>query len=74
MPIDPQDQARLINWLEDQGHSPSEIDSIMAKVAEYDAQTLHESLFDAIDRGEFDLEAIIDEALGDRPSGGGATP
>jgi hypothetical protein len=69
MPIDPQDQARLINWLEDQGHAPNEIDAIMAKVAQYDARTLHESLFDAIDRGEFDLESIIDEVLRDRPAG-----
>jgi hypothetical protein len=60
-------QARLISWLEEQGHSREEIDKILAKVDEYDARTMHESLFDAIDRGEIDLEAIVKEALGDSP-------
>lgn len=65
MPSNHHQQARLISWLEEQGHSAPEIARIRAKVDEYDARTLHESLFDAIDRGEIDLEAIVKEALGD---------
>jgi hypothetical protein len=38
----------------------------MFKVAEYDARTMHESLFDAIDRGEFDLGSIIKVVLEER--------
>ena len=53
----------LVQWLESQGHTETEIRRILAKVAEYDSQTLHESIFDSIDSGDFDLSSIIDEAL-----------
>ena len=59
---DPRHQE-LVEWLREQGHNPDEIEKILAKVAEYDAQTLHESVFDSISRGHFDLSAIIEEAL-----------
>jgi hypothetical protein len=68
MPSDHHQQARLISWLEEQGHSEPEIQKILAKVDEYDARTVHESLFDAIDRGEIDLESIVKEALGGGPT------
>jgi hypothetical protein len=55
---------QLITWLQEQGHSPAEVDKIMAKVAEYDAQTLHESIFDSISSGTIDIEKIVREALG----------
>jgi hypothetical protein len=54
---------QLITWLQEQGHSPAEVDKIMAKVAEYDAQTLHESIFDSISSGTIDIEKIVREAL-----------
>ncbi len=57
--------AQLIAWLQDQGHSKEEIDKILAKVAEYDERTAHESVFDSIESGAFDLAAIIKEALED---------
>ncbi|WP_425396752.1 hypothetical protein [Aeoliella sp.] len=55
--------AQLVAWLENQGHSIDEIDKILAKVAEYDAKTVHESIFDSIEEGAFDIQKIIDEAL-----------
>lgn len=57
--------AELVEWLKSQGHSPADIDRILAKVAEYDSQTMHESVFDSIDSGDFDLSKLIDEALAD---------
>lgn len=54
---------QLITWLQEQGHTPAEVDKIMAKVAEYDAQTLHESIFDSISSGTIDIEKIVREAL-----------
>lgn len=57
--------AQLVAWLENQGHSQDEIEKILAKVAEYDAKTVHESIFDSIDEGAFDIQKIIDEALGE---------
>ena len=58
----------LVGWLREQGHSQDKIEKILAKVAEYDAQTLHESIFDSISRGHFDLGSIIKEALGEDES------
>lgn len=57
--------AQLIAWLENQGHSQDDIEKILAKVAEYDAKTVHESIFDSIDEGDFDIQQIIDEAPGE---------
>ena len=62
--IDPR-QQELISWLKEQGHTPAEVEQILAKVAQYDQQTLHESIFDSIDRGDFNLGKIIEEALGE---------
>jgi hypothetical protein len=61
---DPRHQE-LVEWLREQGHRPDQIEKILAKVAQYDTQTMHESVFDSISRGQFDLESIIKEALGE---------
>lgn len=60
--IDPR-QQELVGWLREQGHTPDQIEKILAKVAEYDARTLHESIFDSLSRGDFDVGMIIREAL-----------
>jgi hypothetical protein len=56
--------TELIAWLSDRGHSPEEVAKILAKVDEYDSDTVSGSIFDSIGRGDFDIAAIIDEALG----------
>lgn len=60
-----QRHAQLVVWLQDQGHTSQEIERILAKVEEYDRRTVHESVFDSIDSGDFDLSKIIEEALAD---------
>ena len=55
--------AQLIAWLEEQGHTAVEIEKIMVKVAEYDAQTVRESIFDSISSGTIDIEKFVREAL-----------
>jgi hypothetical protein len=62
--VDPR-QQELVEWLREEGHTPLEIERILAKVAEYDARMLHESIFDSINRGNFDVGTIIREALGE---------
>lgn len=57
--------AQLVTWLEDQGHGKAEIEKILAKLDEYDNNTIHESVFDSIDSGHLDLAALIKEALQD---------
>jgi len=66
MSVEDPRHEELVEWLREQGHSSEEIEKILAKVAEYDAQTLHESVFDSISRGDFDLSSIIKEALSDQ--------
>ena len=61
--------AQLIAWLEDQGHSPAEVERVLAKVAEYDRRTVHDSVFDAIESGAFDLQTIVREALEESADG-----
>ncbi len=58
--------AELVGWLTERGHSPEEIAKILAKVEQYDAETVSGSIFDSIDSGDFDIAAIIDEALGEK--------
>jgi hypothetical protein len=58
-------QAELVAWLTERGHSPEEITKILAKVAQYDAQTVNESVFDSIESGAFDIAKVIEEALGE---------
>lgn len=55
----------LIAWLEQQGHTPEQIEKVMAKVAEYDAQTVRESIFDSISSGTIDIAEFVREALGE---------
>ena len=55
----------LVGWLKNQGHSPTEIEKILARLADYDQQTMHESVFDSISSGKFDIATIIQEALGE---------
>ena len=57
--------AELLAWLADRGHSSDEIARILAKVEEYDAETVNASIFDSIDRGDFDIAAVIKAALGE---------
>jgi hypothetical protein len=56
--------AELIAWLEEQGHTPAEVEKVLAKVAEYDAQTVRESIFDSISSGTIDIAEFVREALG----------
>ena len=55
----------VIEWLRNEGHSDDEIVKILAKLDQYDEETIQESIFDSIDAGTFDLRAIIKEALGE---------
>jgi hypothetical protein len=55
----------LIDWLKQKGHSAEEIDKILAKVIQYDRETNVDSVMDSIAGGSFDLQSIIDEALGE---------
>ncbi len=55
--------AELVAWLKSQGHTVAEIDKIQLRLAEYDDQTVRDSIFDSIDSGNMDLAKIVREAL-----------
>lgn len=56
------DDNVLIEHLTELGHSWAEIERILAKLAEHDKRSIHESVFDSIERGTFNLREIIAEA------------
>ncbi len=51
----------IIDWLKQRNHSPSEIEQIMQRLDAYDASAVRASIFDSVDAGQFDIEAIIRE-------------
>lgn len=59
-----QRHEELVTWLTERGHTPDEIAKILDKVAEYDARTIKESIFDSISDMTFsEIEKFLDEAL-----------
>ena len=54
-----QNHDELTQWLKEQGHSSVAIRKILAKLEEYDAQTIHESVFDSINSGKCDIASIL---------------
>lgn len=57
------DEASLTDFLRLRGHNDDEVQKILAKLAERDSLTARESVFDSIEAGTFNLDAIIREAL-----------
>jgi len=55
----------LLDYLAERGHDDQEIQTIMARVHDYDEKTQHDSIMDSIGSGGMDLEALVREALGD---------
>jgi hypothetical protein len=53
------------NWLADRGHNAEEVEKIMKRLEQFDETTVRDSIFDSIETGGFDMEAIIKEALAD---------
>lgn len=51
----------LMGHLTEQGLSQPEIDGVIAKLREHDKRTIHESVFDSIERGTFNLQTVIAE-------------
>lgn len=56
-------QTELAEMLAEKGHTPAEIEKIMARVRIYESELQLDSVMDSIGNGRFDLAAIIAEAL-----------
>lgn len=58
-------QTELAGLLAEKGHTPEEIQKIVARVQKYDSELRLDSVMDSIAGGRFDLSAMIAEALKD---------
>ncbi len=58
------DNTLLIEHLTEQGLNQHDIEQVISKLNQRDKQTFRESVFDSIERGSFNLKAIIAEAIG----------
>lgn len=59
------DDKVLIEFLQQRGHSPEEIEKIAKRLADHDASEMRQSVFDSIAGGSFNLDDIIRQALED---------
>jgi len=59
----------LLEYLRGAGHSPAEIEKILARVKRYEFETQHDSVMDSIGSGALDLSALIKEALAESDAG-----
>lgn len=57
--------AELKEYLRGLGQSDAEIEKILSRVKQYENETQHDSIMDAIGCGEIDLTALMKEALGE---------
>ena len=55
----------LIDWLKERGHTPEEIEKVLALVRDYEEKTQYDSVMDSIGAGRLTLDALVKEALGD---------
>ena len=59
-----EDYQVLVEWLTERGHSEDEIQTILARVRDYDEKTQHDSVMDSIGSGRMSLDALVKDALG----------
>jgi hypothetical protein len=59
--------AEIVKYLEELGHTPEEIQKILARLATYDETMVRDALFDSMKSGSFDIDAVIQEALRPKP-------
>lgn len=52
----------LIRYLSEQGATWPEIERVISKLQEHDRKTFHDSVFDSIASGSFNLQEFIGEA------------
>ncbi len=59
------ERPEIEKWLAGRGYPPAVIEKILERLDQYDSRVNRESVFDAMEKGEFDMDALIKEALGD---------
>ncbi|HEV3023424.1 MAG TPA: hypothetical protein VGX76_13205 [Pirellulales bacterium] len=57
------DRPEISQWLADRGYSPQDVEKILQRLDSFDAKMNRDSLFDAMETGELDMDALIKDAL-----------
>ena len=61
----PRERPEIQEWLSQHGYSEEQIAKILVKLDDFDSKVNRESVFDAIETGELDMDALIKDALKD---------
>jgi hypothetical protein len=59
------ERPEIESWLAERGYPPAAIQKILERLDHYDSRVNRESVFDSMDKGDFDMDAFIKEALKD---------
>jgi hypothetical protein len=59
------ERPEIEQWLSERGYPPAAVEKILQRLDQYDSRVNRESVFAAMEQGEFDMAALIKEALGD---------
>jgi len=62
-----QERPEITQWLTDRGYPPAAIAKILERLDRFDAKANRESVFYDISTGEIDMDALIKEALSEKP-------
>ncbi|HEY2893825.1 MAG TPA: hypothetical protein VGJ16_06425 [Pirellulales bacterium] len=61
----PQERPEIEEWLAERGYPPAAIQKILERLDSFDSRINRESVFDAMETGELDMDALIKDALGE---------
>jgi hypothetical protein len=59
----PGERPEIRQWLADRGYPAAAIEKILERLDQYDTRINRESVFDAMEAGEIDMDALIKDAL-----------
>lgn len=63
------ERPEIEEWLTERGYPPAAIEKILQRLDRFDKKVNRDSVFDAMETGELDMDALIKDALGDSDSG-----
>jgi hypothetical protein len=59
------ERPEIQQWLAEHGYPQAAIDKILLRLDAFDSKINRESVFDAMETGELDMDALIKDALHD---------
>ncbi len=57
------ERPEITQWLADRGYPPAAIAKILERLDQFDSRVNRDSVFDAMETGELDMDALIKDAL-----------